>query len=69
MIGEYGQTVGKMVIKIKVLDYPTEEDIGFTQSFKREAIPFLLVILSTIVVVFLRDEMKSPNYELTTFMS
>jgi len=49
MVGHYGQTLGKMAMRIKVVDHDTEEDVTFTQSFKREAIPIYLLVFSILV--------------------
>lgn len=54
MVGRYGQTVGKMAMKIKVVDHITEESVGYTQSFKREAIPFFLSVIFILLAKFLK---------------
>ncbi|MEQ1559925.1 MAG: RDD family protein [Methyloglobulus sp.] len=38
MHGKYGQTLGKMVCKIKVVDHETEQPISYRQSLLREGI-------------------------------
>lgn len=38
---KYGQTVGKMVCKVRVVDHDTEGPITFKQALIRECIPFL----------------------------
>jgi uncharacterized RDD family membrane protein YckC len=42
MHGKYGQTVGKMACKVKVVDYATEGAISFLQAFLREGIPIII---------------------------
>lgn len=39
MHARYGQTYGKMVCKVRVVDFPSEEAISFWQAFLREGIP------------------------------
>lgn len=38
MHGFYGQTLGKMVMDVKVLDHDTETDITLKQSVRRESV-------------------------------
>ncbi len=42
MHARYGQTVGKMVTKVRVVDYRTEGKISWLQAWLREGIPMLL---------------------------
>lgn len=42
MHGRYGQTFGKMVTKVRVVDYKTEGQISFRQAWLREGIPMVL---------------------------
>ncbi len=42
MHGRYGQTVGKMVTKVRVVDFGTEGRISWRQAWLREGIPMLL---------------------------
>ena len=44
MHAKYGQTVGKMVCKVKIVDAKTEAPIGFRQAFLRDAIPIVLTM-------------------------
>jgi len=39
MHGRYGQTVGKMVAKVRVVDFRTEERISWRQAWLREGLP------------------------------
>jgi uncharacterized RDD family membrane protein YckC len=39
---KYGQTIGKMVCKVKILDADTELPITFYQAFSRDAVPIVL---------------------------
>ena len=42
MHGRYGQTIGKMVTKVRVVDFRTEGKISFRQAWLREGIPMIL---------------------------
>ena len=42
MHGYYGQTVGKMITKVRVVDFRTEGRISFRQAWLREGIPLVL---------------------------
>jgi uncharacterized RDD family membrane protein YckC len=42
MHGRYGQTVGKMVTKVRVVDFRTEQSISWRQAWLREAIPMVV---------------------------
>ena len=46
MHGYYGQTLGKMAMKVKVVDFKTEERITMTQAWLRDCIPLLLMLFS-----------------------
>src|SRR5882724_13507255 len=42
MHARYGQTVGKMVTKVRVVDLRTEGKISWSQAWLREGIPMLV---------------------------
>ena len=44
MHGRYGQTVGKMATKVRVVDFRTEGKISFGQAWLREGIPMFLTL-------------------------
>jgi len=44
LIAKFGQTVGKMVCKVKVVDFKTEGNIGLKQAILRDLIPILVLI-------------------------
>jgi len=44
MHGKYGQTVGKMVTKVRVFDARTEKPISYRQALIREGVPTVLSI-------------------------
>jgi uncharacterized RDD family membrane protein YckC len=69
MVGQYGQTLGKMALSIKIVDHVTEGKIGYYQSFLREAIPMVLVNITLVfgVVMFadrdlVLDELSAFEY-------
>jgi len=45
MHARYGQTVGKMVTKVRVVDFRTEGKISFRQAWLREGLPLLLSLV------------------------
>ncbi len=42
--GYYGQTLGKMAMGVKVLDFETEDEIDLKQAFIRDSVPIALMI-------------------------
>ncbi len=44
--GKYGQTIGKKLINIKVVDFKSEGSVSMAQSFKRESVPTMLLLVS-----------------------
>jgi uncharacterized RDD family membrane protein YckC len=44
--GRFGQTVGKIVTKVRVVDAKTEEPITWRQAFRRESIPLAMALAS-----------------------
>jgi uncharacterized RDD family membrane protein YckC len=44
MHGRYGQTVGKMAVRVKVLDARTGNPISWRQAFIRESIPLAMTL-------------------------
>jgi uncharacterized RDD family membrane protein YckC len=44
MHARYGQTIGKMITHVKVVDFRTEGKISFEQALLREGIPMLLAL-------------------------
>jgi uncharacterized RDD family membrane protein YckC len=51
MVGKYGQTLGKMALKIKVLDGDEEKDIiGYKRAFYRDSV---LIILDSLAFLYL----------------
>jgi uncharacterized RDD family membrane protein YckC len=51
--GKYGQTVGKMVTKVRVVDFRTEQRITYRQALLREGIPVLMSIGELVYLIYL----------------
>jgi len=66
MIGKYGQTLGKMVMSIKVVDNISEDKIGYYQSFMREAVPISIVNTSIIIIAVLFTDIDLETFEFLT---
>jgi uncharacterized RDD family membrane protein YckC len=55
MHGYFGQTLGKMVMKVKVLNHDTETDINIKQALRRESvnlalnIGWVLILLAVVI--------------------
>lgn len=52
MHGCYGQTLGKMMMDIKVVNDADEADIGIWQALRRESVTLVLNILWALIVLF-----------------
>jgi uncharacterized RDD family membrane protein YckC len=53
MHGKYGQTVGKMVCKVRVLTFKKEENINFRIALLRDSIPIVIFVVTLIVEFYL----------------
>lgn len=53
MHGKYGQTIGKMVTRVKVVDAKTHNPISFRHAILRDSIPILGIIALTVYHVYL----------------
>lgn len=62
--GIYGQTVGKMVCKIRVVNAKGEGPISLRKAFVRDSIPLLMTILLFVVSkdVIFSSEVGATNY-------
>lgn len=67
MVGYSGQTVGKRIMRIKVVDHDTEQNVTFEQSFKREAIPVFLVVFSIFFTEWSSGHTPIPGDESTLY--
>ncbi|MBY0417039.1 MAG: RDD family protein [Pararheinheimera sp.] len=52
MHGCYGQTLGKMLMDIKVVNYADETEIGVWQALRRESVTLVLNVLWTLIILF-----------------
>lgn len=48
MHARYGQTVGKFVVGVKVVDVNERQDLSFRQAVLRDAVPLLLTVVATL---------------------
>ncbi len=53
--GLYGQTVGKMVMNVKVVDVKTEGNINFKQALLRDCVPVLSILLVLVAILFIPE--------------
>ena len=65
MHGFYGQTVGKMLMDVKVLNNADEKNIGILQSLRRESINlfFNICMLVLVLIIFFSDDLDEPITE------
>ena len=65
-LGRFGQSIGKFVTQVKVVDYATENKIGYYQAFIRDFIPIALVntIMIVIFIMFYGEDLQ--NFHLST---
>jgi uncharacterized RDD family membrane protein YckC len=66
LLGKFGQTIGKVITKVKVVDNSTENIIGYNQAFLRDIVPIILVNLFIILSIVLYSGVDIKNYQLTT---
>jgi uncharacterized RDD family membrane protein YckC len=66
MLGKYGQTIGKMIMKVKVVDNATEDNLSYSQSFMREIVPMVLVTTSIILNLILFSDVDFKNFKVST---
>jgi uncharacterized RDD family membrane protein YckC len=69
LLGKFGQTAGKMITKVKVVDNKSEGNIGYYQALLRDIIPITLVNLFVIISIILYSGVDTKNYQLTTLGS
>jgi uncharacterized RDD family membrane protein YckC len=63
MHGKRGQTVGKMVCKVQVVDHATEQSISYRQACIREGIPMVLSVglISYDIYVFYTENVAAAS--------
>ena len=47
----YGQTVGKLLLSLKVVNYPDERNINFKQAILRDIVPVSLIVIALIYYI------------------
>jgi len=56
--GKYGQTIGKRVMKVKVLNLTETKVIGYKKAFYRESVGFFAYLLAIIYLLFSYGEIN-----------
>jgi uncharacterized RDD family membrane protein YckC len=59
MHGKYGQTLGKMACKVKVVDVSEQKGISMKQAFLRDII---LIVFGTLGMIFMIPDVLSGTY-------
>ena len=67
MHGKYGQTLGKIVFKIRIMDFKSEEKINYHQALMRDIVPIILVNLFFIASTIITWGVDFTTYSFTTF--
>ena len=67
----YGQTFGKMVLDVKVVDHISENGISFKQAFLRDCVPVVMLILLLIASIFVPTEQagEAPDWLIYSMMA
>lgn len=61
MHGLFGQTVGKMFMNVKVLDYVTESDIDIKQALRRESVNLIINIVWASIILLIAVSIDSTG--------
>ena len=64
--GLYGQTIGKALLSLKVVNYPDEEDINFKQALLRDIVPVSL-IATTLFIWFIVPIEENGNIQAVVY--
>jgi len=67
MHGEFGQTIGKMLMNVKVLDHLTESDIDIKQALRRESVNLIINILWASIILFVTISVETTGSITATF--
>ncbi|MDB5193974.1 MAG: hypothetical protein JWQ96_3537 [Segetibacter sp.] len=67
--GKYGQTIGKRLMGIKVLDISEQDVIGYKRAFYREAVWFFAEVIGLIYLLTTVDDSNGQNLNDTTYES
>ncbi|MFZ7132989.1 MAG: RDD family protein [Eubacteriales bacterium] len=63
LLGRFGQTIGKIITKVKVVDNISESKIGFNQAFMRDVVPLTIVNLALILTLIIVSGEDLSKYE------
>jgi len=66
LLGRFGQTIGKIITKVKVVDNVSESKIGFYQAFMRDVVPLTIVNLALILTLIIVSGEDLSKYEFST---
>jgi uncharacterized RDD family membrane protein YckC len=66
MHGIYGQTVGKMAMRVKVLDI-SENKLSMLQALKRDLIPIILICIGIVMELTQRINIENANDSLNAY--
>lgn len=61
MHGYFGQTIGKMIMDVKVVSHDLEMDINITQALRRESVNLLLNILSALIILVVASSIDTSG--------
>ena len=61
--GKYGQTIGKKVMRLKVLDISEQKLIGYSRAFFREAVSFTISVGLSVYYLSTMGEIKMSEFE------
>ncbi len=66
----YGQTIGKMALGVKVVNYKTENEITFKQALLRDCVPVIMLILLLIASLFvpIEEAGEAPEWLIYSMM-
>ena len=62
--GKYGQTLGKKIMQIKVLDIGEQKTIGYSRAFLRESVWLIAEISGIIYLIYLSSATTVTDREL-----
>lgn len=66
MHSAFGQTLGKMLYKVKVVHVSEKREINFKQALIRDAVPLIIVLLAWVRMLFPFDDGTNLSYFIPT---
>jgi uncharacterized RDD family membrane protein YckC len=67
LVGKFGQTIGKMIMGVKIVDYSSESKATYYQAFAREMVPLFIVAATLIILMISISGEDLQNFKLSTF--